>query len=368
MHPIFMRGLIGCAALSMLTACGGGGDDTPDTPVATPKSCEPAALAGVQLAGAAVTGAAPVAAGSYTPTGGRPIANLPAFCRITAQATPSADSLINFEIWVPEGQAWNGKMVVTGNGGYSPALSTGDMAYAMRQGYAVVGGDTGHQSADPNEMFWGVDHPEKIRDWGTRSIHAITAPSRTLVEGLRAQAPSRAYYYGCSTGGHQGYAQMQRYPTDFDGVIAGAPGNNRTRLNVEFLHRYLSNRAPGTSGPVILTAAKANLITQRAVAACDALDGVSDGVVENPLACTSDRFDVAGLQCTGADAADCLTADQVAVAQKIYAGPKNPRTGVQIYPGLPVGTESGWSGYWGGAEPVRADYWRLWVFANPQWD
>lgn len=368
MHPIVTRGLVGCAALSVLAACGGGGDDPPGAPVATPKSCEPAALASVQLAGATVTGAAPVAAGSYTPTGGRPIANLPAFCRITAQATPSADSLINFEIWVPEGQAWNGKMVVTGNGGYSPALSTGDMAYAMRQGYAVVGGDTGHQSADPNEMFWGVDHPEKIRDWGTRSIHAITAPSRTLVEGLRAQAPSRAYYYGCSTGGHQGYAQMQRYPQDFDGVIAGAPGNNRTRLNVEFLHRYLSNRAPGTSGPVILTAAKANLITQRVVAACDALDGVSDGVVENPRACTSDRFDVASLQCTGADAADCLTADQVAVAQKIYAGPKNPRTGAQIYPGLPVGTESGWSGYWGGAEPVRADYWRLWVFANPQWD
>ncbi len=370
MRSLFTRSLVGCAALAVLAACGGSDDnDDGGTPVATPKSCETSALAAVQLSGATVTGATPVAAGSYTPPGSSAaIANLPAFCRITGEATPSSDSLVKFEVWVPEGAAWNGKMVVTGNGGYSPALSTNDMAYAMRQGYAVVGGDTGHQSSDPNEMFWGVGHPEKIRDWGTRSIHAITAPSRALIAGLSAKEPSRAYYYGCSTGGHQGYAEMQRYPDDFDGVIAGAPGNNRTRLNVEFLHRYLSNRATGTSGPVILTAAKANLITQKAIAACDALDGVTDGVMENPLACTADKFNVASLQCTGADAADCLTADQVAVAQKIYAGPKNARTGAPIYPGYPVGSESGWPGYWGGAEPVRADYWRLWVFDNPQWN
>jgi feruloyl esterase len=368
MRSPFTRSLLGCATLALLSACGGSGSDTEETPVATPKACDASALQSVALTGASVTGATPVAAGRYTPAGSSAaIANLPAFCRITGEARPSSDSLVKFEVWVPGSAAWNGKMVVTGNGGYSPAMNLGDMAYAMRQGYAVVGGDTGHQSSDPNEMFWGVGHPEKIRDWGSRSIHAITVPSKVLVEGLAAKAPSRAYYYGCSTGGHQGYAEMQRYPDDFDGIIAGAPGNNRTRLNVEFLHRYLSNRATGTTGPVILTAAKANLITQRAVAACDALDGVTDGVMENPLACTSTHFDVASLQCTGADAADCLTADQVSVAQKIYAGPKNARTGAQLYPGYPVGTESGWPGYWGGAEPVRADYWRLWVFDNPQW-
>jgi feruloyl esterase len=242
------------------------------------------------------------------------------------------------------------------------------MAYAMRQGYAVVGGDTGHQSTDPNEMFWGVGHPEKITDWGTRSVHAITAPSRSLIAGLSAKTPSRAYYYGCSTGGHQAYAQIQRYPEDFDGVIAGAPGNNRTRLNVEFLHRFLSNRAANTNTPLILSAAKATLITNAAVAACDAADGAADGVMEDPRACTADKFNIDSLQCTGAETASCLTPDQIAVAKKIYAGPKNPRTGAQIYPGLLVGTESGWPGYWGVTEPVRADYWRLWVFENPQWN
>ena len=306
-------------------------------------------------------------AGTYQPPGSSALNNLPAFCRMTATATPTSSSLINFEVWVPDEAAWNGKLVVTGNGGYSPSLSYGDMAYAMRQGYAVVGGDTGHQSADPNAMFWGVNQPEKIADWGSRSIHAITTPARALVEALAARSPTRSYYYGCSTGGHQAYAQIQRYPDDFDGVIAGAPGNNRTRLNVEFLHRFLSNRATGTNTPVTLTPAKAALITQRAVAACDGLDGVTDGVMEDPRACTAAQFDINSLQCTGADAPDCLTTDQLAVAQKIYAGPKNARSGAQIYPGYPVGSEAGWPAYWGGSEPVRADYWRLWVFGNPQW-
>lgn len=375
MNPSPKRRLPLASALlvSMLAACGGSDDDdapAPPPPVAAePLSCDSTALAAVELDGATVTGAERIPAGSYTPQGSRTaFDDLPAFCRITAKATPTTASLIEFEVWVPEDPDWNGKMVVTGNGGYSPALSYRDMAYAMRQGYAVVGGDTGHQSSDPNEMFWGVGQPEKIRDWGSRSIHAITAPSRALVGGHKAQSPSRAYYYGCSTGGHQGFAEMQRYPEDFDGVIAGAPGHNRTRLNVEFLHRFQANRVPNTDTPTILSAAKARLITERAVAACDTIDGVPDGVIEDPRACTSDYFDVGSLQCTGVETDDCLTADQIEVARKIYAGPTNPRTGEQIYPGYPVGTEASWSGYWGSNAPVRADYWRLWVFDNPQWD
>jgi feruloyl esterase len=358
------------AACALLTACGGSDDDEPAAAAAAvPLACETNALTTLALDQAGVLSATGVAGGSYRPTGSNTtLTNLPAFCRIEARATPTSDSLINFQIWVPEGSAWNGKLVTTGNGGYSPSLNYSDMAYAMRQGYAVVGGDTGHQSSDPNEMYWGVGHPEKIADWGSRSIHAITVPAKRVVSALRAQPASRAYYYGCSTGGHQGYAQMQRYPEDFDGVIAGAPGNNRTRLNVEFLHRFLSNRVTGSNSQLILTSAKATLITQRAVAACDAIDGVTDGVIEDPRACTSARFTVDSLLCTGADAADCLTAPQVAAAKKIYEGPRNPRTNAQLYPGLPVGTESGWPAYWGSSEPVRADYWRLWAFENPQWN
>ncbi|HEX2539659.1 MAG TPA: tannase/feruloyl esterase family alpha/beta hydrolase [Caldimonas sp.] len=363
---------VAAAATLFLAGCGGGGGDDEDddggpAPLVA-RTCDTASMSSLQLPGAAITAASAVAAGSYAPGSGAPLANLPAFCRVDAQATPTSDSLINFQVWVPQGAAWNGKLVVTGNGGYSPALSYGDMAYAMRQGYAVVGGDTGHQSSDPNAMFWGVGHPEKIRDWGSRSIHAITEPSKQAVAALTTQAPKRAYYYGCSTGGHQGYAEMQRYPDDFDGVIAGAPGNNRTRLNVEFLHRFLSNRAPNTNSPVILSAAKASLITTAAVAACDALDGVTDGVMEDPRACTAAQFNVDSMLCTPGQTSGCLTQAEIDVAKKIYAGPKNPRTNAQHYPGLAVGTESGWSQYWGTTEPVRADYWRLWVFNNPQWN
>ncbi|KAF1046317.1 tannase/feruloyl esterase family alpha/beta hydrolase [Xylophilus sp.] len=355
----------GIAVAAALSACNGGRGASGD---GIAKACDAASFARLDLAGATVASVTAVAAGSYTPAGSTTaLADLPAFCRIDANATPSSDSSINFQVWVPQGARWNGKFVATGNGGYSPQLSYGDMAHALRQGYAVAGGDTGHTTED---MAWGQGHPEKIIDWGTRSIHAITEPAKRLVAALQGSRARRAYYYGCSTGGHQGYAEIQRYPQDFDGVIAGAPGNNRTRLNVEFMHRFLSNRQPDTNSPVILSAAKAAGITAAAVKACDALDGVRDGVIEDPRACTSAVFDVASLQCTGGsgDAASCLTPDELAVARKIYAGPRNPRTGAQLYPGLVVGTEAGWSGYWGSTKPVRADYWRLWTFDDPQWN
>lgn len=366
--------LLSSALLLALAGCGGGDDGAdgggPSTPpvAAGPKACELASFSGLTPTNAKVTAVTAVAAGSYTPTGStQSLAELPAFCRIDGLATPGSDSEIAFQVWVPQGQAWNGKLVTTGNGGYSPQLNYGDMAYAMRQGYAVIGGNTGHTTED---MFWGVGHPEKIRDWGTRSIHAITAPGKQLIAQLQGSAAKRAYYYGCSTGGHQGYAEIQRYPEDFDGVIAGAPGNNRTRLNVEFMHRFLSNRAPNSNSPVILSAAKAASITTAAVAACDALDGVSDGVMEDPRACSSAVFDIeTRMQCPGGGTgSNCLSAEEIAVAKKIYAGPKNPRSGAQLYPGLPVGTEAGWSAYWGATEPVRADYWRLWVMNDPLWN
>ncbi|WP_312757275.1 tannase/feruloyl esterase family alpha/beta hydrolase [Pulveribacter sp.] len=357
---------VSIVAAAVLSACGGsnGGMDAPGA--ALPKACEIASFGSLDLRGASIKLVEAVPSGSYQPAGSASaLTDLPAFCRIEAHATPTSDSSINFEVWVPQAAAWNGKLVATGNGGYSPRLNYGDMAYAMRQGYAAIGGDSGHSTED---MLWGVGHPEKIKDWGTRSIHAITQPSKQLIAQLQGSEAKRSYYYGCSTGGHQGYAEIQHYPEDFDGVIAGAPGNNRTRLNVEFLHRFLSNRAPGTNSPVILSAAKARLITTAAVNACDALDGVTDGVMENPRACTSDIFNVESLQCQVGDAVDCLTPAEMDVARKIYAGPRNPRTNAQLYPGLPVGTESGWSAYWGNTEPVRADYWRLWTFNDPQWD
>lgn len=371
--PVLAGRLGAVAALGLLLgACGGsgGGDDAPPTPPPAPspsqRSCAPESLAGLQLDGARINAVDAIAAGTYQPAGARQsLPDLPAFCRIEATATPTPDSLIHFQVWIPMDDGWNGKLVTTGNGGYSPALSYNDMAHAMRQGYAVMGGDSGHQTED---MFWGVGQPEKIRDWGSRSIHAITAPGKQLIAHMKGRTPSRAYYYGCSTGGHQGFAQAQQYPQDYDGIIAGAPGNNRTALNAEFLWRFRANREPGEDLKRLLTTQSVQTITNAAVASCDTLDGVADGVINDPRLCTAAHFDIASLQCTGAETEGCLTPAQIDAARSIYQGPRNPRTGESIYPGWPVGSESGWSAYWGSTEPVRADFWRLWVFENPQWD
>ena len=344
-------------------------------PTAAAQNCDLGLFATVRIDGASVTAASRVSAGGFTPPGtNTPLAGVPSFCRVEGTATPAPNSIVKFEVWIPE--PWNGKIVATGNGGYSNIPTYRDMAHALGQGYAAVGGDTGHQTPTPDDLLWGVGHPERIEDWGSRSIHAIIGPAKRIVETVLRTAPSRAYYYGCSTGGHQGYAELQRYPQDFDGVIAGAPGNNRIRLNAGFLWRFLSNHRPGDNAMPILPAAKLPVITKAVVAACDANDGVTDGIVDDPRSCS---FDPASLRCSGDDQPGCLTLEQVTALNKMYAGVSDPRTGGSIYPGWPKSSEaltssatgqplSGWHSYWGTTEPTRAAFWRHWVFENPQWD
>jgi feruloyl esterase len=362
--------------MTALAACSGNDDDENSGPTPPPvaRSCE--SLAELALQNAAIDSVESVAAGTFTPPGSQAALEVPEFCRVTAHATPTNDSLINFEVWIPAGERWHGKLVVVGNGGYSPAIGYANMAGALERGYAAVGGDTGHQSSDPNDMLWAVGHPEKIVDWGTRSIHAITAASKSLLADFRGSPVDRSYFYGCSTGGHQGYAEVQRYADDFDGVIAGAPGNNRVRLNAGFMWQFLANHRPNDNTTQIIPASKLPMITEAVVAACDGNDGVVDGVIDDPRSCD---FNPAVLQCTGADGADCLTGEQLAALNRMYEGARNPRTGEVVYPGWPKGSEalsvtaegriaSGWNQYWGTDEPTRADFWRYWVFNDPQWN
>ncbi|NYE26487.1 tannase/feruloyl esterase family alpha/beta hydrolase [Pigmentiphaga litoralis] len=367
LHSGLRAGVLILGAPLIVAACGGDDDDANAGTTPPPVAMSCASMVGMALPDATITAATEVAAGPFVPTGTASY-TVPAFCRLQGRSAPTSDSLINFEVWVPKATAWNGKVVVTGNGGYSPALSYGDMVAALGRGYATVGGDTGHQSADPNDLKFGIGHPEKIRDWGTRSIHAITQAAKPAITAVQGKTIARSYYQGCSTGGHQGYAEVQRYPADFDGVIAGAPGNNRTALNAGFMWQFLANHAQNDNTTPILTNAKIQLVTRQAVAACDAKDGVTDGVISDPRRCTPDVFNVASLQCTGADNANCLTAPQVSAMQKMYSGARNLRTGEQVYPGWPVGSESGWASYWGTTEPTRADYWRYWVFNDPNWN
>ena len=194
-------------------------------------SCE--ALSSLKLPDTTITLARAVEAGSFAPPAsgsaqdGRLIATLPAFCRVAATLKPSADSDIKVEVWLPA-SGWNGKLQAVGNGGWAGTISYAAMAEALRRGYATTSTDTGH--SEPGGAFT-LGHPEKFIDFAYRSEHEMTVAAKAVVNAYYGSAPKYSYWNGCSTGGRQGLAEVQRYPNDFDGVIAGAQANPRTHLN-----------------------------------------------------------------------------------------------------------------------------------------
>ncbi|HEX3742912.1 MAG TPA: tannase/feruloyl esterase family alpha/beta hydrolase [Bryobacteraceae bacterium] len=287
--------------------------------------------------------------------------NLSAYCRVAAVVKPVADSEIHVEIWLPPPQQWNGKFLGTGNGGYSSALSNAEMHAALQKGYATAGSNTGHEGGD---LKFGAGHPEKIRDWAYRATHVMTATAKQVVGAYYDRAAAHAYFEGCSTGGHQALMEAQRYPADYDGIVAGDPGNNRIRLNAGFLWSWLAAQD--------LPAAKLPILNRAVVEACDAADGLKDGLISDPRRC---RFDPGVLECKNGDGPQCLTAAQVEAARKVYEGAHDPRTGERIFAGWARGSEAlggrggGWAAYFAGQpEPARPDFWRYWVFDNPEWN
>ena len=175
----------------------------------SPARCDRGRLGELDVPGLAIQTVETVAAGAFAPPrSNTSIAQTRSFCRVQATVSSTPDSRIVFEVWIPE--RWNGKTDVTGNGGYSNALTYPDMALALSEGYAAIGGDTGHQTPTPDDLLWGVDHPQRIIDWGTASIHTIIEPAKTYHRTSRRMSTNPANYYGCSTGGHQGYAEIQR--------------------------------------------------------------------------------------------------------------------------------------------------------------
>jgi feruloyl esterase len=325
-------------------------------------------LAALTIPTITIRSATAIAAGPFTPAGGTTPLTLPAFCRVEATARPTSDSDIRFEVWIPPSDAWNGKLEGVGNGGYSGAIGYTAMATGLRRGYAVVSTDTGHAGDD---MKFGQGHPEKVIDWAYRSIHVMTDAAKLIVRNAQGRFAERAYFSGCSSGGHQALSEAQRYPEDYDGIIAGDPANNRIRQTFAFLYSWLSTHT--ADGKPIVTAAKLALLTKSAVEACDALDGLKDGVIDDPRRC---HFDPGKLACKGADDATCLTQPQVEAAKKMYDGVKNPRTGEPIYTGWPRGSEAfgdnaiqSWRQYVvDPQEPMRVGFFRYFLFHDPNWD
>jgi feruloyl esterase len=302
----------------------------------------------------AVTSAVDVSAGAFTPPGAARSINLPEFCRVMAVSRPANDSEIHFELWMPAPANWNINFEGTGNG-FSGSLSYTTMADALNRGYATAGSDTGHV---PDDLTFGVGHPDKIDDWAFRAVHVMTETAKLIVRDYYGRLPQYSYFAGCSTGGQQALTEAQRFPADYNGLVAGDPGHNRIHLMAGAMWTLEAARP--------LTAAKLPLITKAAIAACDAVDGVTDGIIDDPRRC---RFDPGELLCKGRANDSCLSAAQVASVRKIYGGATNPRTGERIFAGWTLGTETSWTTYFvGPAEPRRNEFWKLWVFNDPEWD
>jgi len=294
-------------------------------------------LAQVSLPGTTVTAAELVPSGPYSPSSKMPrfsqapSITLPEYCRVAAVLEPSADSHIEMELWLPA-TGWNGKFQAVGNGGFAGSISFPAMASALQQGYATASTDTGHKGG--NALF-GIGHPEKVVDYAYRSVHEMTVQSKALIGRFYGELPKLSYWNGCSTGGRQGLMEAQRYPQDYDGIIAGAPANYHSHLHASDL---------AVAVPIIkhpssnLSPEKLAMLHERVMQSCDMLDGVEDGILQSPDAC---KFDPAALLCKGEAADNCLTPPQIEAVKSIYA-PVRFSSGEIIFPGKAVGSETSW--------------------------
>jgi feruloyl esterase len=330
-------------------------------------------LSTLGLRGGTVTLAQVVAAGAFVPpaTGrGRggppaPYGDLPAFCRVAATLRPSSDSAINIEVWMPAASAgatggWNGKLEAIGGQGWAGTIGYTGLRDALRRGYAVAATDSGHSGGAGT---FALEHPEQLADFAYRSAHEMTLAAKAIVSAFYGNGPRSSYWDGCSTGGRMALTEAQRFPDDFDGIIAGAPANFSSHQAAQMMSVALAVHQDEAS---YIPPAKYALIHGAVIDACDAHDRVKDGVIEDPSTCT---FDPKVLECKGDDAPTCLTAPQVAAAEKIYAPVVNPRTKRPIFPGLAPGSELAW-GTVAGPQPLAfpQEIYKFIVFRNPAWD
>jgi len=324
-------------------------------------------LAKQALPNATITGAQSVDAGTFKPPEGNAIPVGAAFCRLSLVLKPTADSDIRLEVWLPI-SGWNGKFQGIGNGGFAGSISYDQMAAAVTSGYATASTDTGHR-ASFTDAKWALGHPEKVTDFGYRAIHESAEKGKALAKAFYGEGPKHSYFSSCSNGGRQALMEAQRYPADYDGIIAGAPANYWTGLLGQAAYNDVA-----MLGHSYIPAAKLPAITTAALNACDASDGVKDGVIENPAQC---KFDPSALVCKSAESNSCLTAPQTAALKKLYDGPRNSK-GQQTMPGYSPGGEAemgAWSTWITGSEPSRSlmhifatQFYSNVVFEKADWD
>jgi feruloyl esterase len=329
---------------------------------ASAATCE--SLSTLKLPNTTITAAESVAAGAFS-AGGRggrgganPFADLPAFCRIAATVKPTPDSDIKIEVWMPASN-WNGKFEAVGNGGWNGNIDQNALATGLRRGYATASTDTGHEGGGGPWM----QNQNKLIDFGYRAVHEMSDKGKALISAFYGNNAMLSYFNGCSAGGRQALKAAQKYPQDFDGIVAGAPALNATG-RAAFAVWVAQN--DHKTEETYLPQAKFGILHDAVLEACDAKDGVKDRVLENPRQC---KFDPKVLQCSAGDAANCLTPAQVETARMMYQPVVNSRTKKEIFPGLEYGSEMGWATF-GGTQPfgIGTQMYQFMVFSDPKWD
>jgi len=312
-----------------------------------------------------------VAAGGYVPSdpaqAGR-YKGLPAFCRVTATSAPTTDSDIKIEVWLPA-SGWNGKFRGQGNGGFAGEINYSLLAMSMNQGYATAGTDTGH-AADGTNAEWAIGHPEKVIDFGNRGIHEMTLTAKAVVDAYYGKAADHSYFAACSDGGREALMEAQRYPQDYDGILAGAPAYEWTNMvsagmvKVKALTESTATYIPPAKIPAIAAAVRE---------ACDAADGLKDGILNDPRSC---HFKPESMLCKAGETDSCLTQLQIASLKTLYE-PVKDASGKQIYPGTLPGAEEGpggWALWLLGTSPEKTlsyafttHYFEDMVYGDPRW-
>jgi len=318
-----MRSVVtGCAALFAVSA-------QAQDPSAM---CERLA-ASLNLTNTTVDSATLVTSGRFTPSNGLDTqAGLPEFCRVELTMAPTTDSDIKTEVWLPTA-GWNGKYLAVGNGAWAGSIRYNALADGVRRGYATASTDAGHKGRDAS---FAVGHPEKLIDFGYRAVHLMAVQGKATVDAFYGQAPRYSYFNGCSGGGRQSFMEAQRYPADFDAIIAGAPGYDRTDVAFQTLGMIQATHETPDS---FLERADLELIHEAAMQMCDARDGLEDRLISDPVGCD---FDPGVLQCKSGETKACLSEPQVTAARKIYATIVDPRTGEVLTPGMEPGSELFW--------------------------
>lgn len=341
---------------------------------AAQKSCE--ALSSLKLEKTTITSAEVVAAGMFTPAVGHedfPGADgykqVPEFCRVRADLHPSKDSDIKIEVWMPA-SAWNGKYQGQGNGGFAGMIDYSGLASAVRRGYASAATDTGH-SGTATDATWALGHPEKIIDFGYRGIHEMSVQAKAVIAAFYGKASQHSYFAGCSDGGREALMEAQRFPDDYDGIVAGAPANFWTHL---LAGAAWDNQVLLADPSSYIPPAKLPAINAAATASCDAKDGLADEIISDPAHC---HFDPAQIQCKGAESDSCLTEPQVTALKKIYAGAQTSG-GSQVFPGFVTGGElggGGWEPWITGSAPEKSllfafgtHFFAYMIFDDANWD